>query len=196
LLHFYPTLRFFEVIGGELHFSSASGGLPLVRYNIHDKGGVIQAKDILELLPPYNSSRQRTPRLSPGWELPMVYLFGRSDFTATLYGANVYPEHIKAALERRELRKILSGRFVMLTETGRNFSQYLSVNIELAKGLKSSLRLRRKIQDVIVRTLLEINSEYRDVTKSVGKKARPHIRLYGKGDKRYFGPGIKQRWKH
>jgi phenylacetate-CoA ligase len=190
-VQYYPTLRYFEVVGRELIFTTGNA-LPLARYNIHDEGGIIDARIIDRFCEENITDIEHSN--SQNWTLPFAYLFGRSDFTTTLYGANIYPEHVRAAIEHPDLRKIVSGKFSMSTENDRSQNQYLLINVELANGLKPSSRTRRLVQSILVHTLLERSSEYRDVTRAVGRAARPVVRFFTKGDIRHFGPGIKQRW--
>ena len=41
--------------------------------------------------------------------LGSVYLFGRSDFTVSFYGANVYPENVKTGIEDGRVRDSVPG---------------------------------------------------------------------------------------
>ena len=195
-MHYYPTLRFFEVLNRELIFTT-SGGLPLVRYNIHDSGGIFSNSAISKKMSDLGISRDDKPsplRSYRSWYLPFVYLHGRSDFTAFLYGANIYPENIRAALENPKLRRSVTTRFTMSVEPTRRQDQRLVVNIECAKGTTLSRSLQRQVRSILIETLELLNSEYRVVHKALGKKAVPTVHLYPKGDTRYFRPGIKHRW--
>ena len=191
LLQYMPTLRYFEQSQRELFFTTGSTGIPLVRYDIHDYGGTVPYKEFTGRADANGWARFARGR---NWRIPFVYLFGRSDFTAILYGANVYPENIKAALEDRRVRRFFTGRFTMWTETDRFQDQFLLVNIECADGVRPASRLRRDVRKVIVETLLNVNSEYRVVARAIGRKTRPKVRLLPKGDPRYFAGGIKHRW--
>src|SRR5690606_37374777 len=94
------------------------------------------------------------------WNLPFVYVYGKSDATVTLYGLNIYLDNIRAAVEQERLRKIVSGRFSMSMESRKNQDRYLLVNIELASGIKPSLKLKYEIRNIVLQTLSGVNAEY------------------------------------
>lgn len=201
LHQYYPFLKFFETTEkGNLIFTTR-GGLPLIRYNIGDQGGIISFNQMMEVLNRHGYSLtwiKRELRKYDAehlfWKLPFVYLFGRADFTTTLYGVKIYPENIKTALESKVLKNICSGKFIMSTRYKKNQDQYLFINIELLKGVKPSQMLKKRIKNIIIRTLRGINLEYNRLFEAIGRKAIPELKLsiYGKSKK--FLPGIKQEW--
>ena len=191
LMQYYPTFRYFELLDGELGFTFGTGGIPLVRYNIHDRGGFLSASSSKVLWRENGGTEKSAATIN----LPLLYLLGRANFTTTLYGLNIYPENIKAALERAEIQKLVTGKFQMSTEyRRRNQNQYLLINIELARRTRPSTRLRREVRRVIVDTLKRVNAEYRKLHESVGRRAVPEIRVRAWGDLRYFTVGTKQKW--
>lgn len=190
-LQYYPSLRYFEEADGELIFTVGGTGVPLVRYNIHDRGGLVRYSEVLRV----KDREQRTVAKKNSWSLPFVFLFGRSDFTTTIYGLNVYPENIKAALESQAIRNLVTGKFQMTTEyRRRGFSQHLLIRLELARGKKPNSAFKRLIRKSIVDTLRQVNAEYNKLYESIGARALPDIRLHSWGDPRYFALGTKQRW--
>lgn len=46
-------------------------------------------------------------------ELPFVHVFGRSQFTVSYFGANIYPENITVGLEKSPIAAWVTGKFVM-----------------------------------------------------------------------------------
>lgn len=59
---------------------------PLIRYHIADEGGLIPYHRMLGFL----HEHAFHPGVE-GPELPFTYIFGRSHFTVSYYGANIYP---------------------------------------------------------------------------------------------------------
>lgn len=198
-VQYIPTLKYFESVDKELVFTSTAG-LPLVRYNIHDIGNTISFDNALEAVgadPAQLFIDAKTEYQKP-WRLPFVYLYGRSDFTVVWYGANIYPENIKRALESEELRKILTGRFTMSIEHTSDQTPYLHIHTELAKGVQAIKELEEKTARVVSETLLSVNDEYRSSYDAKGGQTQPSITLHKNGDEQYFTRGrSKQRWtKH
>ncbi len=198
LNQYYPFFKYFQTENGELIFSTSHNEIPLLKYNIHDRGNIISYENMLEIARSFGYNTNDLNKLVGKqllWRLPYVYLYGRSDFTTTLYGLNIYPENIKAALETPAIRHLCSGKFVMETKNrAKTQKQYLAVRVELASGIKPSKSLERKFQQVIVTTLRKKNSEFNHLFHSIKNQALPDISLNIKGEGVYFKPSIKQQW--
>jgi len=197
LVQYVPHWKYFEAVDGELVFTSRAG-IPLVRYNIHDSGGVWTFADLVALLRTYGFDA-KAALAEAGCEdtlveLPFVYLFGRSDFTVTLYGANIYPENVKAALEKPELRDLTSGKFVLQTIDTEAGKPQLHVHVELAVGVAPTTALVELFASATHETLLELNAEYRELEKGIGATAYPVVELHGFQSSAMFEIGAKHRY--
>lgn len=182
IFQYNPIFRFIENMGAELVFTSASG-IPLIRFNLHDNGRVIPLREV-RLYAPIGSA--------PLWNLPLVSLSGRSDQTIIFYAANIYPEHIHAALNHPWFLKTITGKFTMRKGYRKNMDEYLEIHIELRD--KRGEKLKRNLHDKIIRTLQAVNMEYRDALSRFGKKAEPRVILHPYQDANFFKPGIKPRY--
>jgi phenylacetate-CoA ligase len=192
LLQFYPEHKYFEVIESELVFT-APGGIPLVRYNIHDSGGVITHEQCAKTIPQLKKVFSKLKRRNQSWNLPFVYVFGKSDNTLILYGANIYPENIRQALESPALHRYCSGKMIMHIKPDQNLNQRLHLTVECLPQKRLTPRLKRFIQKQIVATLLKVNSEYGVVHRAVGQQAIPVVHLVGYEDPAFRTTG-KHRW--
>lgn len=193
-VQYNPLFKFFETINKELIFSSF-GGIPLVRYNIHDSGGIKDFEEVASILTMKEKKTLEKTCQNRIWKLPFLYVFGKSDNTCFLYGVNIYPENIKAALEEELLQDWLTGRFVMQVDNEANQDQYLEINIELKDRIKPSPELEELIKKTIIAILEKNNLEYNRLRQAIGSKADPRIKLRLKGDKKYFkSDAIKQKW--
>jgi len=193
LLQYHPEHKFFEQAGEELIFS-ATGGVPLVRYNIHDRGGVLKRQDIIDTLPEMERYFAELAADRKLWNLPFVYVFGKSDQTVILYGANVYPENIKRALEEENIRQYVSGRFTMYTDLDKNKDQCFFVEVECASDIRNTSRLEGKISRLIHETLISVNSEYRSSYGGTGNKMAPRVRLISHNNEKMHQDSIKHSW--
>ena len=106
LVQYDPRSRFFEVEDRTLLFSG-DNGIPLIRYNILDTGGIISYEEMLEFLAQWNfdpiaelKDISKDPDARGIRHLPFVYVFGRSNFTVSYFGANIYPENVTVGLEQ------------------------------------------------------------------------------------------------
>lgn len=192
-LQYLPEHKYFEVVNEELVFT-APGGIPLIRYNIHDSGGVLSRSDIEDAVPELREYFTELERERELWNLPFVYVFGKSDQTVVLYGANVYPENIRKALEEGGLRQYCTGKLMMYTDSDQNKNQRLHIEIECSKGTKLTQQLTDKVTRRILETLLEVNSEYRVVHQGIGDRTVPLVHLLPYGNDRFRSKLVKHRW--
>ena len=188
LYQYDPTVRYLEVGENSTIMMTARAGLPLVRYNTRDQGGLLSYSDALAHIKK-GGVRERFE----DWQLPLVYLFGRRDLSLSLYAFNVYVENIKHCLERYPRPKELSGLFSMRVEHDESFDQQFEIAVELARGVSPTRKSAHELAEHIARTLRTVNSEYNKTYDSLGKRVHPHVTLipYGAMDTL---PGRKHRW--
>lgn len=197
LLSYNPLFDYFETTSeGNLVFTTSSG-VPLVRYRIGDVGGTIsydKAQDTAdELGIDLTGEIEKAGLADANWKLPMVYLFGRDDFTVVLYGANVYPENIKEALDDPRISHWVSGKYIIKKKDFQEANPYLLIQVELAAGINPEPTMNVLIKKVIIETLREKNSEYNDAYNARGRKLDPRIKLIEFGS-HSFKINIKHNW--
>lgn len=157
-----PRARYLEAVDKELVVTARSLGAPLIRYRLHDRGGLLAPASLPK------------PLVGEG-EGGLLYLYGRSD-AVQLCGANIYIDHVAAALADAALATTHTGRFklrVCETEAGPR----LRVRVELEPGQAPSEILRERYAKVMLARLLELNREYRVVHGLRGQAAAPQIEL-------------------
>ncbi|GAB7037148.1 MULTISPECIES: phenylacetate--CoA ligase family protein [Catenuloplanes] len=186
LVQYDPADRRFEPGPGRTLTFSADGTVPLVRYHIADEGGVLPHGELLGLC--------RAHGFDPGDgpDLPFVYVFGRSMFTVSFFGANVYPENVTAGLERPPVSDWATGRFVLSTAEDADRDRVLSVVVELAAGEKPSAPRERAAGQAIRAELLRLNSEFAHYVPA--DRQTPRIELRPAGDPEFFPAGVKHRY--
>jgi phenylacetate-CoA ligase len=188
LCQYDPLHRFFEVEEGWLLFSG-DGGAPLLRYKILDRGGLVEHAAMLRFL------HQRTVELEPGPEgeaLPFVYVFGRSHFALSFYGANVYPENVSVGLEQPELAPLLTGKFVLEVEHDAQQNAHLKLTVELLRDVAAPPGLDQEIARSVRRELIRLNSEFGAYVPEARRSPRVELRAFA--DPEYFPVGVKHRY--
>jgi phenylacetate-CoA ligase len=196
LAQYNPHFIIFEAVEENI-LVTASNALPLVKYAIGDHGGSISFKEINKKFKQHGydlkAMAKKTGLVSIP-ELPFVYVYERSDFSTKLYGAIIFPEYIKAALERSEIEKYLTGKFTMFTLHDKKHNQFLEVNVELKKNTRVPKDLENKISKVILQELISRSTENANNAKLLGDRMKPKIKLWSNGNPKYFKTGIKQKW--
>lgn len=188
LCQYDPHHRYFEVVDGQLLFSG-DGGAPLLRYNILDRGGVITHAAMQAFLEAHGLWPSNAQKSAP---LPFVYVFGRSNFAVSYYGANVYPENVAIGLEQPEFANQVSGKFVLEVIEDAALNARLKLSVELLAEATPSPELARELQASVVRHVLAVNSEFANYVPATARD--PEVQLLPLGDPDYFPRGVKHRY--
>ena len=192
LVQYDPMSRFFEQQDGMLLFSG-DNGVPLVRYGILDSGGILTFQAMLEALAGFGfDPRDELANARGVRALPFVWVFGRSDFTVSYYGANIFPENVSVGLEQPGVRDWVTGKFVLEAREGDDHDRRLAIVVELAPGAEASEDRRGQAASAIEGELLRLNSEFKSYVPE-GRRT-PEITLTAAGDPDYFPLGAKHRY--
>lgn len=174
LFQYDPAFIAFEEIAGELVLT-ADLDLPLVRYNIHDRGRVLSYDAMMALV------GELPAQPWDGWQYPFVSVSGRTDVAVNFYGVKVYPEVIQKGLQAASVREHLSGSFVAFT-LAQERGELFCLNLQLS-GQADDADLVSLIENVVQERLLAESHEYRHLCAKLGRQVnRPRVRLYAHND--------------
>ena len=197
LCQYDPFHRYFEreapegAAAGDLVFSG-DGGVPLVRYRILDRGGVIPHAELFDFLASAGVPALTASERTGSRELPFVFVFGRSNFALSFYGANIYPENVSVGLERPTLAPHVTGKFVMqIVETAARDPE-LRIFVELAANATASSTLERDVALSIRAELERLNSEF--LAYAPEARRTPSVTLLPLAHPEYFPSGTKHRY--
>jgi phenylacetate-CoA ligase len=186
LVQYDPMARYFQTYERTLLFT-ADGATPMVRYHIADEGGLVGYDELLS----FCRDRGHDP-VAEGPRLPFVYVFGRSLFTVSYFGANVYPENVTVALERPEVSDWVTGKFVLTVAEDADRDRVLRVVVELLAGEDDSPARRELLAHAVRAELRRLNSEFAHYVPEAAQA--PQVELRPAGDPEYFPPGVKHRY--
>jgi len=190
-----PFSRYFEEHEGTLLFTG-DNGIPLIRYHISDNGGVYSFNQMIAILNEQGFDilkelKTEYPDLTVR-NLPFVYVFGRSMFTLSYFGANIYPENIAIGLESDTVRKLVTGKYVMQIIEDEQRNLHFKITVELSSGTDPDEEKKQLISTSILASILYINSEYRNYVPK--EYQMPIIELRRTGDSEYFPIGVKHKY--
>jgi phenylacetate-CoA ligase len=168
IYQYVPDMKFIESVNGEIVLTSDATA-PLIRYNIHDRGGILNIEN--------------------EYGIPFVYIFGRDHYLISLMGVNIYPENIKAVLEEKSLQPYLTGRFVTEKKENNNGNQKLYLKVELKSGVKPSHDLASRVKNNFVNIVKKLNSEYNQVESKFSEKMHPQVEFIRFQDPKFFPEG-------
>jgi len=194
LVQYDPLSRYFEVHDGTL-VVSGDNGVPLVRYHIADKGGIISCAEMMRIVSDAGGDQGAAILHNDErgvWELPFAYLFGRADFTVSYFGANVYPENISVGLEQAAVRDWVSGKFVLQVVETTDRNEALSLVVELLPGIGADKAKSDAIADAVIIQLRRLNSEFANYVPA--EYQRLLITLKSHADPEWFPVGVKHRY--
>ncbi|CAN1210258.1 phenylacetate--CoA ligase family protein [Tumidithrix helvetica PCC 7403] len=191
LVQYDPRDRYFETVDGTLLFSG-NNGIPLLRYHIADEGGVIPYADMQRFLAEWGFDPALHLQDRGMRPLPFVYVFGRSHFTVSYFGANIYPENVTVGLEQPAIEDWVTGKFVLQVKQDRDRNPFLQIVVEMAPSIEASAEKEKAIAKAIQTQLLRLNSEFANYVPL--NQQTPHIILASTGDPEYFPSGVKHRY--
>jgi len=196
LAQYHPAYMTFETNADGEVLITGDSAMPLIRYAIGDHGGVITYAEIEALFREHGIDLDGEARAAKIClrKLPFVYVYARSDLSTKLYGAIIYPEHIRSALENESLQGYLTGKFSVQTVTDDQHNQFLEVNVELKKMQTASEDLKREVGRRVLDSLLQKNAEYSNNHAHLKERIHPRIVFWPNEDPTHFKPGIKQKW--
>ncbi len=172
-----PRFKYMETITDELTLT-ADATMPLIRYNIHDHGYLMEYSQLFQHIPVEQIHKIKQDKIDvSAWQFPFIYMYGRKQAAVTLMAVNIYPENIKAALEHPKLQSSITNRYKISKKETKNQKHYIDLVIELKPGKKPSPSLKERIKGIVISTLKAQNSEYNQVESRFGKLMHPRIKL-------------------
>lgn len=194
LFQYDPTKYFIRKLeSGELEFTTCNLDvmMPLIKYNIHDNGGLYSYADMNCILKEFKIDMKiKLP-------LPFIYVEGRSDNSLKFCSSFVYPENIINSIHSAKmLVKMTTGKFKMSSVVDRKRNESLLVELQLKKGIKQNNSIQKKYSRAIEETLLKENMDLTDDIKILKKKGKQivNVRLYRYEDYP-FKHELKDRYK-
>lgn len=197
LAQYNPLLVVFEALRDEI-LVTGNNAMPLVRYALGDRGGILQFSDIVSKLKIFDIDFQKEASTADIghliYQMPFVYVYERDDFSTTLYGLQIYPEMLREIFFDEDISKVVTGKFAMLTKFDKDQNQYLEINLEMRKNKRPSSRLKKILQGCIISELQKRSSEFHELYLHLGERVAIKIVFWPTEHPRYFKIGSKQKW--
>jgi phenylacetate-CoA ligase len=170
--------------------SSASGELliticrpgyisPKIRYNIHDRGHIVQLKELNTLLKKLNINTNEL--IKPSTDLPLLFHYGRADMTVSFFGANIGPVDMHETLYSLPEFSGIINSFCISTIEDSEGNKQLIVHLETAENVDASALNAIKIQTAVFDQLSTINQDFREAKKMANKPGQINIQLHAFG---------------
>ena len=159
--------------------------IPRIRYNVHDEGFIMTYEEITRILKKYAIELESfNPRKDAYLDLhlPFLFIYGRSDGTISVDGANIFPQDIEEILRKdEELSTVVNSFQLFVTE-----NYHVGIAIELASGNVPNEQIGEKIKNYLTACLAETSFGYRELVHDQLPSADVKIELYALNDGPYF----------
>ena len=109
---------------------------PKIRYNIYDKGNIMQYKEIVNIINELNLQHKITWSKT---DLPVLFHYGRTNMTVSFYGSNISPNDVQESIFKVDkLAKIVNSYYINVDENSDGDKQ-LIIYLELVKNMSISI---------------------------------------------------------
>lgn len=171
-----PNGKFLEEFDNEI-LITAQQPMPLIRYNIHDRGGLIDGEKMQQI-----AQRYKIRMSDEDAKRHYVYVFGRGD--SVKITANIYIEDIKYCLEKSSFQKKLAGDFKYGREYLNTHTYRLKIIIYLKKGESLAKQEKERFEKEFYQHLLEANNDFKMI-QSGTKIEKFHFEYYEESGDKY-----------
>lgn len=131
---------------------------PKVRYNIHDRGHVIRhevLKSKLKKLGKWNQLKDLPGKV----DLPILFLYGRSDMSIDYFGANVTPDSIREILYGIEGLASKLNTFRLMSYESKDHNKLMHIAVELCKDKHNDFDYK-DLKEEVLGKLADINRDF------------------------------------
>ena len=151
---------------------------PRIAYNVHDAGGVATLDEITRRLASCGVDlHDLADDVVP---LPFLWVYGRSDSTVSVMGANVYPEDLERALYEAPGLAAITRSFCLGAHEEHDGTIRPLFAFEVTEEPDEGLT--RRFADEIERRIRELNADYREAAREHPAAVRPVVRLHRPGE--------------
>lgn len=133
---------------------------PRIRYNIHDRGHVIRYALLKQKLKKLGKWRELQPYVDRKIDLPVLFLYGRSDMSVDYYGANVTPDSIQEVLYNTESIASALSTFRLFSYEDKKHNKRFEIAVELKEGAPVKGHNIKKLTEEIFTRLADKNRDF------------------------------------
>ncbi len=166
--------------------------IPRVRYNVHDEGRVVSYDDVKEILRKFSIRiSDYNPRGDAHMDLhlPFLLLYGRSDGTVSIDGANIFPDDVEKCLRlNADLFPSLNS-FQLFTTRDYRFG----VSLELVSDSDSGIG-EKDIKSFLERELGHFSMGYRELVEDGLPSADIKVEVFSFGTGPFADRNVKLRY--
>lgn len=168
---------------------------PRIKYNIHDLGQVLSFDEIMTVLEAAGVNTALLPK--PLAELPIILMYGRSDFSVAYYGCKIVPAEVEGICYGTPQIASFVDCFCIVTSEDANNNKHLAICLELARGKEAPpAEEHNALRDLVYRRLAEVNQDFRESIRMVPAGYEPTIEFHAKGQGPFANNDIRVKCRY
>lgn len=183
LVQYNPSAYYIETLNENHIGISNYSGVPLIRYDIEDIGGIVSYDTMLKVLNErgYNIQKllieNNAPKSYKVWSLPFVYVYFRQQ-VLSIASANVYPSQIeKIILDAVQFNGYKLSRIE--DENGNSqFVVYLELKKNIKIGNEQLSALSKQYSLLILDQLQKVNTDFNQAFIEDPETCLPKVKIY------------------
>ena len=149
---------------------------PKIRYNIHDKGHVLQMKSFYAMLQELNIDQ--TKIIKPTTDLPLLFHYGRTDMAVSFFGANISPNDVQETLYNFPELISQINSYTLSANENINGDKELIISLEMQKNKTYDCNNIAKNENVFFEKLSHANQDFREAKKMLKNDNQTKLLLY------------------
>ncbi len=167
---------------------------PKIRYNIHDKGQIMQKEDIYKILKELNIDKNLL--VEPKTDLPILFHYGRADMTVSFFGANINPTDIQETIYNLpELAKAINS-FCITTNEDLEGNKQLKISLEINQFGNQNQFDSNLTTANFFDQLSKTNQDFREVQKMLTNKNQTILKIFEFGEGPFENSDIRIKAKY
>ncbi len=167
---------------------------PKVRYNIHDRGHVLQMKELYAILKELHISE--TELIKPLTDLPILLHYGRADMTVSFFGSNISPTDVQEALYNLPNLVNNVNSFCLNTVEDKDGNKQFAVSFELQQNKSPACIDLKKTQAEFFEQLTKTNQDFREAKRMTTRADQTVIYIHDFGQGPFANSDIRIKSKY
>ena len=167
---------------------------PKIRYNIHDKGQIMQKNEIFSILEELNIDKNLI--IEPKTDLPILFHYGRADMTVSFFGANINPTDIQETIYNLpELAKAINS-FCITTNEDSDGNKQLKISIEMNQ-FGNQIQFKTDVFTItFFEQLAKTNQDFREVQKMLTNTNQTILNFFELGTGPFINSDVRIKAKY
>ncbi len=145
---------------------------PKIRYNIHDKGHILQYNELLQILKNLNLEDQVVKSKT---DLPILFHYGRADMTVSFFGSNISPTDVQEVIYSIPRLSEISNSFALKTNENKDGDKELIISIELLKSMQMENLNTDDFRAEFFKHLEEVNQDFKKANEMANDENRTKL---------------------